>query len=80
MSVCAPPGRVYAFDSGKGRTRPLSDFLEFARTRYALVERREAQWLRCNPADLERFAPLWPGCVFPEDAQLRGTVRLGRGE
>lgn len=78
MSPTAPPGRVYAFDSGKGRSRPLSDFLAFARTRYVLVERREAQWCRVHPSQLEDFAPLWPGAVVEDRRVLPHEIMLGR--
>ena len=73
----APPGRVYAFPAFTTKAGPQL-VLGSARFAYAEREGKDAQWCRCHPSQLEDFAPLWPGAVIPEDAQLKGTIRLGR--
>ena len=73
-ATTAPPGRVYQFGP---KTDP-HEFLKWCRGVYSIQEGKPALWARVNPADVGRFADLWPGCVVAEDAQLKGTIRLGR--
>ena len=75
-TTTAPPGRVYCWDTK--RTTNWAGFMSDVQAIYLLTERRPALWARVNPADLDRFAPLWPGAVVAEEAQLKGTIRLGR--
>lgn len=72
----APPGRVYNISGAK--PKELEDYLNYFRLLYTRSCGSEPTWLRCHPSQFEQFQTIWPGAVVAEDAQLKGTIRLGR--